>query len=82
MEHHPMYMKDWVAELDDFSARYGKGVLENAGTISHTEAIEKAEAEYKKYKQKTVTDLSAVERDFLENVIQAQKKLEKKTRTE
>jgi hypothetical protein len=22
-----MYMKDWVAELDDFAQRYGKGIL-------------------------------------------------------
>jgi len=27
----PMYMKDWVVELDDFAARYGKGILSDAG---------------------------------------------------
>jgi len=27
MQHHPMYMKDWVVELDDFAKRYGKGIL-------------------------------------------------------
>ena len=30
MQHKPMYMRDWVVELDDFAKRYGKGILLNA----------------------------------------------------
>jgi|GEM_PF-2876588 len=30
MQHQPMYMRDWVVELDDFAKRYGKGILPNA----------------------------------------------------
>lgn len=45
MNHQPIYMKDWLAELDDFAKRYGQGVLENAGTVSHEAAVEKAQAE-------------------------------------
>ena len=41
----PMYMQDWVDELDKFSANYGKGVLKGAGTISHDEAEKKATRE-------------------------------------
>ncbi|WP_292408287.1 MULTISPECIES: RhuM family protein [unclassified Methanoculleus] len=35
MQHQPMYMRDWIVELDDFSKRYGKGMLSSAGTVSH-----------------------------------------------
>ena len=74
----PMYMKDWVAELDDFAQRYGKGVLTNSGTVSHNAAMQKAEQEYEKYCRKTIDELSKVERDFWETIKQTQKKLEKK----
>ena len=78
MQHKPMYMKDWVLELDDFAERYGQGVLQNAGTVSHKNALEKATQEYEKYKQKNKNELSKVERDYIENIKQAQKKLEGK----
>ncbi|MDR2712779.1 MAG: virulence RhuM family protein [Clostridiales bacterium] len=78
MQHKPMYMKDWVLELDDFAERYGKGILQNAGMVSHKNALEKAEQEYEKYKQKSVNELSKVEQDYIENIKQAQKKLEGK----
>jgi hypothetical protein len=78
MQHVPMYMKDWVAELDDFARRYGKGVLTGSGTVSHKIALQKAEQEYEKYRRKTADELSKVERDFLETIKQTQKKLEMK----
>jgi hypothetical protein len=74
----PMYMKDWVVEIDDFAQRYGKGVLANSGTVSHNVAMQKAEQEYEKYRRKIVDELSNVERDFLEAIKQTQKTLEKK----
>jgi len=80
MQHQPMYMKDWVAELDDFAKRYGKGVLSGPGTVSHQSAIEKAEAEYAKYRQKTKNDISPVERDYLASIKEVQKKLEGKAK--
>ena len=78
MQHKPMYMKDWVSELDDFAERYGKGILQNAGTVSHKNALKKATQEYEKYKQRSVNELSKVEQDYIENIKQAQKKLEGK----
>jgi hypothetical protein len=80
MQRRPMYMKDWVAELDDFTQRYGKGVLPGAGTVSHREALDKANAEYEKYRRRTVEELSPVERDFLASIKDTQKKLEGKSR--
>ena len=78
-EHTQMRMKDWVAELDKFSAMYGKGVLPNAGKISHDEAMQKAEQEYRQYQVKT---LSPVEKAYLDTIRTVQKKAEKKVKSE
>jgi len=78
MQHKPMYMRDWVVELDDFAKRYGKGILPNAGMVSHQTALEKANAEYEKYRQRTIDELSPAECDYLASIKYAQKKLEDK----
>jgi hypothetical protein len=80
MNRQPMYMKDWIIELDDFTERYGQGVLENAGTVSHESALKIAQTEYEKYRQKTLDELSHAERDFLTSIKTTQKKLEGKPR--
>jgi hypothetical protein len=72
MQHQPMKMQDWVKELDDLLEKYGKGVLHNAGSISHEQAIQKAEKEYRKYQVKT---LSEVEKNYLETLRQTEKTL-------
>ena len=76
MQHQPMYMRDWVVELDDFSKRYGKGMLSGAGIVSHQEALTKAKAEYAKYRQKIADDVSPAERDFLTSIRKTQRQLE------
>ena len=73
----PMYMKDWVGKLDDFIKMSGSELLDNAGKISHEEAKIKAELEYERYKERSKDQLTQVERDFIEHVKTAQKKLEK-----
>ena len=78
MNRQPMYMKDWIIELDDFAERYGQGVLENAGTVSHESALKIAQTEYEKYRQKTLDEPSHAERDFLTSIKTTQKKLEGK----
>lgn len=75
MQHQPMYMRDWVVELDDFAKRYGQGVLSGAGEVSHQKALEKARREYEKYKQKITDELSPVEKEFLINIKNTQKKV-------
>ncbi len=76
-EYTQMRMKDWVAELDKFAEMYGKGVLQDAGEISHNEAMKKAEKEYRTYQVKM---LSPVEKAYLETIRTAQKKVAKKTK--
>ena len=70
-------MVDWVAELDKFAENYGKGVLKDAGEVSHKQAIEKAAEEYRKFQAKT---LSPVEKSYLENIKLLEKKVEKKAK--
>lgn len=58
----PMTMQDWAAHLDRILTMSGERLLQDAGSVSHHQAVEKATNEYKKYQAKT---LSSVERDFL-----------------
>ena len=39
MEHRPMYMKDYVAQLDAVLSSGGRKLLDNAGHVSHQQAI-------------------------------------------
>jgi len=84
MNRQPMYMQDWITELDRFSDLYGKGVLKDAGTISHEEALEKARAEFEKYQSVTKDLPTQAERDYLDNLRnlkKTQKKLKGKEET-
>ena len=68
-----MTMQDWAKHLDNILTVSGEKLLQGAGSVSHEEAIDKATTEYKKYQQKT---LSEVEKNFLESL----KTIEHKTR--
>ncbi len=78
LNRNPMYMADWVNRLDDFLKMTGNDVLDNAGKISHKNAIEKAHTEYEKYKEKTKNQLSKVEKDFIKQIDKTAKRLNKK----
>jgi len=41
-----IFLKDWKTKLDNFLRFTERQVLTNAGTVSHDQAVEKAEAEY------------------------------------
>lgn len=77
IEEREMRMADFVAELDNILKSAGRKVLDNAGTISHAQAKQKAEAEYTKYKAKT---LSAVEKNYLETIADLEKTAKKASR--
>jgi hypothetical protein len=68
IEQNPMYMKDWIAQLDDFLKLSGRELLKNAGLISHEEAVNKALQEYDKYQQEHLNDQSIAENHFLDVV--------------
>ncbi len=64
----PMYMRDWIAKLDDFLKLSGRDILTHAGKISHDKALEKAHAEYEQYRKERLNEPSRVERQFIEAV--------------
>jgi hypothetical protein len=62
----PMYMKDWIAKLDQFLSLSDREILTNAGRISAKLAKRKADAEYDKWHTRAIEAPSAVEQHFLE----------------
>ena len=64
----PMYMKDWLETIDDYLKMTRRDILTSSGRISHKQAIEKAHAEYDKYKNRLDDTLSPVEKDFIESI--------------
>ena len=65
IEQQTMTMQDYIRQLDAIMSADGRKLLNNAGTVSHSQAIEKAHTEYKKYVQKI---LSPVEQEYLNNI--------------
>ena len=61
LEQNPMTMADWIAALDDQILRLRKNILEGSGTVSHQEAIEKAEREFEIYRER---EMRLLESDF------------------
>ncbi len=61
LEQNPMTMADWIAALDDQILRLRKNILEGNGTISHQDAIEKAEREFEIYRER---EMRMLESDF------------------
>jgi len=74
----PMYMKDWIEQLDSFLKMTRKEILNHTGKISHEQALQKAHAEYEQYKELTKNELSEVEKHFLEQITVTTKKLKDK----
>ena len=76
IEQNTMYMADYVEQLDKILSSTGKDILENAGSVSHKQAVEKAEAEYQKFIQK---NLSPVEKEYLEVIKNLEKTAKEKS---
>ena len=65
MRHNPMYMLDYVKQLDNILSSTGGALLTDAGKVSHAQAMKKAEEEYRKYEVRT---LSPVEAAYLDTI--------------
>jgi hypothetical protein len=72
----PMYMADWIAKLDEFLKLADREVLAHAGSISHTEALQKAEREFEAFTATRRALPSPVEKHFADAVKNA-KQLER-----
>ena len=77
IEHRPMYMEDYVKQLDLVLASGNRKLLEGAGSVSHQQAIDKAKSEYRKYQTAT---LSPAEQAYLDSIKAAAKEVKKKSR--
>ena len=71
--HQPMTMKDWAKHLDRILTMSGEQLLEGNGSISHDEAVKKATLEYKKYQQKTLSDVEKAFLDYIKEINGIQK---------
>ena len=60
----PMYMQDWIAQLDNFLRLSGRDILKHAGKITHEQAARKAELEFEKYHRSQLDGPSQAEKDF------------------
>ena len=61
----PMTMSDWSRHLDGILTATGEKLLIGNGTVSHSQAMKKAEEEYRKYKAKTISD---AENDYFDSI--------------
>lgn len=77
IEQREMRMADYVRELDNILSSTGRKVLETAGSISRTQAADKARLEYRKYKAKT---LNNVEKDYLKTIAALEKQAKQESR--
>ena len=75
LKHRPMYMEDYVHQLDNNITSIGEELLNDGGSVSHEEAMKKAITEYRKYQVKT---LSSVEQAYLESIKGIEKKVKRK----
>ena len=77
IEHKPMYMSDYVEQLDSVLTSGNRKLLEGHGKVSHEQAMEKAKAEYRKYQEIT---LSPVEEEYLKSIKGIEKEAKKRNR--
>jgi len=62
----PMTMRDWIDRLHQFLTMTGRELLDHAGKISHDAGLQKAHAEYEKFRLKQLAEPTEVEKHFIE----------------
>lgn len=65
IEHKPMYMTDYIEQLDSILSSGNRNLLEGSGTVTHDNAMKKAKEEYRKYQAIT---FSPVEESYMETI--------------
>ena len=74
MKKRPMYMKDYISQLDAILSSTRENLLDSAGKISHQQAMDKTQAEYRKFQAKTLTE---VEKSYFDTIKAIEKEAEK-----
>ena len=75
IEHKPMYMDDYVKQLDSVLSSGNRNLLTGSGSVSHKQALEKAKSEYRKYQEITLTP---VEKAYLESIKEVSKEVKRR----
>ena len=75
IEHKPMYMDDYVKQLDSVLSSGNRKLLTSSGSVSHKQAIDKAKEEYRKYQETTLTP---VEKAYLESIKEVSKEVKRR----
>ena len=75
IEHKPMYMDDYVKQLDSVLSSGNRKLLTGSGSVSHKQALEKAKSEYRKYQEITLTP---VEKAYLESIKEVSKEAKRR----
>lgn len=76
IEHKPMYMDDYVKQLDMVLSSGNRKLLVGAGSVSHKQAMDKAKFEYRKFQEIMPTP---VEQAYLESIKEVLKEVKKKS---
>lgn len=74
VRHEHLYMADYIKQLDKLLSANGEQILEGAGVISHKQAMDKVEQEYKKYQVQTLTP---IEKEYLQSLKELENKVKK-----
>lgn len=77
IRHNPMHMSDYVKHLDRVLSSTGEQVLVGAGKVSHKQAMEKANQEYRRF---LAQNLSPVEEAYLQTIKEVEKTARKKSK--
>ena len=75
IEHKPMYMDDYVKQLDSVLSSGNRKLLTGSGSVSHKQALEKAKSEYRKYQEITLTP---VEKAYLESIKEVSREVKRR----
>lgn len=65
MRHQPMYMTDYIQQLDTILTSTGQELLTDSGTVSHDDAMNKVKTEYGQWREHT---LSPVEQAYFDTI--------------
>ena len=77
IEHKLMHMSDYVSQLEAVLATGQRPILEGAGRVTHKQAMEKAEREYRRFQAET---LAPVEEAYLATVRELDKTAQEHTK--
>lgn len=68
MRHQPMYMADYIQQLDTILASTGQELLSGSGAVNHDDAMIKVKAEYDQWREDTLSPIEQVYFDTIKKL--------------